>query len=286
MRRVVSVLAFLSLFVAAPLFGQIADGDALYAKRAEGAQGAIAKAGTIDAAIAAYQRATKGSDDLEARWKLMRALRFKGAHVARDQEAKKGVFSDAKKVGTDAMVILSRQLAARGVKGMDKASEKQVADAARVIPNATQVIYWDTVNWGEWAIAYGKMAAVKEGAADRIKRQSTIVMLIDPKFEGGGGARVLGRLHNQTPRVPFITGWASGSEAVKFLKQSLAQEPSNKLTKIFLAEALSDANKGARPEAAKLLREILSSPNDPAHAVEDVDAQNDAKAMLAAWGMK
>jgi len=286
MKRTLSAFALMSLFIAVPAYGQVADGDALYAKRAEGAQGAMAKAATIDTAIAAYQRTAKGTEDLEARWKLMRALRFKGAHVARDQDAKKAVFSEAKKVGAEAMKIVARQLAARGMKSMEKASERQLADAARGVPNATQVIYWDTVNWGEWALVYGKMAAVKEGAADRIKRGSTVVTMIDPKFEGGGGARILGRLHNQTPRVPFVTGWASGSEAVKYLKVSLAQEPSNKLTKVFLAEALSDANKATRPEAARFLREILSTPNDPAHAVEDVKAQNDARAMLAAWGMK
>ena len=32
-------------------------------------------------------------------------------------------------------------------------------------------------------------------------------------------SRVLGRLHDQTPRIPFITGWASSKEAVRFLER-------------------------------------------------------------------
>ena len=52
------------------------------------------------------------------------------------------------------------------------------------------------MNWGEWALAYGKMAAVRQGAADRIRSEATIAMLINPKMDGGGPQRVLGRLHD------------------------------------------------------------------------------------------
>ena len=97
---------------------------------------------------------------------------------------------------------------------------------------------WDAVNWGEWAVAYGKMAAARQGAADRIRREATIAELIDPKLEGGTPSRVLGRLHDQTPRIPFITGWASQREAVKFLEESYKVDPTNKITLVFLAEAL------------------------------------------------
>jgi len=45
------------------------------------------------------------------------------------------------------------------------------------------------VNWGEWALVYGKLSAVKEGAADRIKRESTIAMLADPKMEAASRPR-------------------------------------------------------------------------------------------------
>src|SRR5258706_1469198 len=114
---------------------------------------------------------------------------------------------------------------------------------------AGEVFFWDSVNWGEWALAYGKMAAVREGAADRIRREATIAMLIDPKIDGGGPQRVLGRLHDQTPRVPFITGWASSREAVRFLKESVAIDPTNKITRVFLADAMVSNDSNGRPAA-------------------------------------
>ncbi|HVT02107.1 MAG TPA: hypothetical protein VHL58_01890 [Thermoanaerobaculia bacterium] len=281
-RIMVSILVCLA---ALSLQAQVSDGDGHWAMRAEGHQGARGMAIQIDAAMNAYRNAVKQDpNDLEARWKLLRAMRFKGSYVVSGTDAKKPVFAEAKKLGEESMVIVNRLLAAKGVKSVDKASEKQVADVARAIPNAGEVIYWDAVADGEWAIIFGKMAAVRAGMADRIKRESTIVMMIDPKIENGGGARVLGRLHNQTPHVPFITGWASDLMAVKYLKQSLAQDPTNKLTKVFLAEAMKASNSDTKPQAVQMLKEVINSPNDPNYLVEQLTATEDAKALLKQWG--
>src|SRR5258708_2981566 len=213
MRRALVALAGLCLTTS--LFAQIPDGDQHWATRAEGHQGGHAKTAQIDAAIAAYRSAVaKDANDLEARWKLLRAIRFKGAYVASSNDEKKVIYGQAKTDGDAALAVLSAKLRAKGITSIEKAAEKQVADAARGIPGAAEVFHWDAVNWGEWALVYGKMAAVREGAADRIKRESTIAMMIDPKLDGGGPQRVLGRLHDQTPHVPFITGWASTKKPV------------------------------------------------------------------------
>lgn len=287
-RHSAASLGFVVLcLIAVSSFGQVAEGDRLWLTRADGHQGAKARPTNIDAAIAAYQRAiSQNPNDLEAHWKLIRAIRFKGQHVASGKEEKKRVYSQATKAGESALTVLDRVLAAKGLKSVTKASEKQIADAARAVPHAGSVLYWDAVAWGEWALVYGKMAAVREGVADRIKRQSTIVMMMDAKIEQGGGARVLGRLHNQTPRVPFITGWASDKEAVKFLNQSLAQDPENKVTRVFLAEAMYANDKDMKPQAIDMLRHVINTPNDPDYVVEHAGAQEDARELLKLWGVK
>lgn len=266
-----------------PAAAQISDGDQHWNARAEGHVGGRAKAAQIDAAIAAYQKAlTQDPNNLEARWKLLRAIRFKGAYVASTNDEKKNVYGGAKTAGEAAIAIVSRALAAKGVKS--DASEKQTADAARTIPGAGEVFFWDSVNWGEWALAYGKMAAVRQGAADRIRREATIAMLIDPKMDGGGPQRVLGRLHDQTPHVPFITGWASSKEAVRFLNESNKLDPSNKITRVFLAEAMVSNDSKNGPAAIRILREVISTPNNPNYEVESVKAQEDARELLRKWG--
>jgi hypothetical protein len=283
MRRILAVLALLSLATAAS--AQIAEGDQHWAARAEGHQGGHAKAAHIDAAITAYRAAiAKGANDLEARWKLLRAIRFKGAYVASTTDQKKPIYAQAKKDGEAALALLDAKLRAKGVSSVIKATEKQIADAARSIPGAGEVFQWDAVNWGEWALAYGKLAAVKEGAADRIRRESTIAMMIDPKLDGGGPARVLGRLHDQTPHVPFLTGWASSREAVKYLNESLKSDPTNKITRVFLAEAMVNNNSDTKPQAIQMLKETIASPNDPLYEVEQAQAQDDARALLRKWG--
>ncbi|HEV7764993.1 MAG TPA: hypothetical protein VGQ76_08335 [Thermoanaerobaculia bacterium] len=276
-------IATVLLAAAVPLFAQTAEGDRQYAARATGASGARAAAGPIDAAIAAYQHAiAQNANDVDAHAKLLRAYRFKGAYVAQTIDEKKKVYSDAKTAGQRALVVVGKLLTAHGVK--PDAAEKTVADAARAIPGAPEVYLWDAINWGEWAVAYGKMAAARQGAADQIKRGATIAHLANSALEMGAPARVLGRLHDQTPRIPFITGWASSKEAVKFLEESLKHDPTNKITLVFLAEALVSNDSKTKPRAIQMLRSAATSPIHADYAVEDAAAVNDAKALLRKWG--
>ena len=274
------LLAAVIAAIALPAAAQISEGDQHWNARAEGHVGGRAKAGQIDAAIAAYQKAVaQDANNLEARWKLLRAMRFKGAYVAQTVDEKKNVYGSAKSAGESALVVINRLVAAKGVKA--NAAEKQIAEAARTIPGAGEVFFWDSVNWGEWALAYGKMAAVRQGAADRIRREATIAMLTNPKMDGGGPQRVLGRLHDMTPHVPFLTGWASSDEAVRFLRESYKLDPANKITRVFLADALVSNNSSKyAPEAIRILQDVINSPNDPNYEVESAKAQEDAKGML------
>ena len=280
-----TLIAFALSMTASAALAQVAEGDQHYAARAEGHVGGRAKPAHIDAAIAAYQRAVAANPkDLEAHWKLLRAYRFKGAYVAASNDEKKIVYSAAKKAGEAALALLDNSLKAKGVTSVAKATEKQVADAARTIPGAAETFLWDSINWGEWALAYGKMAAAREGAADRIRREATIAMLVDPKLEGGAPQRVLGRLHDQTPRIPFLTGWASEKEAVRFLNESLKVDPSNKITKVFLAEAMVSNDSNTKPQAMQMLKECLTAPNPPEYEVEQAAATEEARALLKKWG--
>jgi hypothetical protein len=281
-----AIAVMLSLSLSLSLSAQLTEADLQWERRGDSAQGGHARPERIDAAIAGYRRAiAEQPNSLEPRWKLMRALRFKGAYVAMTPEDKKAIYSDAKKVGDDALSLLGRLLAPKGLSSLSKASEKQVADAARTIPGTAELFMWDAANWGEWALAYGKLAAAREGAADRIRRSATIALLIDPRVEGGGPARVLGRLHDQTPRIPFITGWASSSEAVRFLRDAVKIDASSKISRVFLAEAMVNHSSGAKQQAVQILREVVNSPNNAAFTVEESAAQADARALLKKWGL-
>lgn len=275
---------FAVLFASAAV-AQLADGDQHWNARAEGSQNGRARPDQINGAIAAYQRAmASDANDLEARWKLLRTLRFKGAYVAANNDEKRHIYSQAKQAGEEALKVLNKRLAAKGISSVSKATEKQIADVAKTIPGAPEIFLWDAINWGEWALAYGKLAAAREGAADRIRREATIANLADPKLEGGSPSRVLGRLHDQTPRIPFITGWASSREAVKFLNESLKVDPTNKITIVFLAEAMVSNNSDNKPQAVQMLKNAVAAPIDTNYVVEQTAALNDARNLLRKWG--
>lgn len=277
----------LATVVAFSAVAQVPAGDAHWENRAANNDGARANSVEIDAAIAAYQEAIrKDGTSLEARWKLVRALRFKAAYVARTEDDKREILSVARNVSGAAVSEIEKKVRSKGVRSLENASDEQIAKAAGTIPEAAAVFYWDSVAWGEWGVVYGKLAAVRQGAAERIRKSSTVSMLIDPNFDGGGGARVLGRLHNQTPRVPFLTGWASDKLAVRYLRESLSRDPSNKLTKVFLAEAMVANDRSSKPQAVELLREVINSPNAIDMLVENLAAQEDAIVLLEDWGVK
>jgi len=53
---------------------------------------------------------------------------------------------------------------------------------------------------------------------------------------------------------------------------------------VFLAEAMVDNNSDTGPQAIQMLREVISTPNDPQYEVEQAAAQADARALLRKWG--
>lgn len=269
-----------ALLTVLPAVAQTDAGDAAWARRAAGSRGAVAAPGPIEEAISAYRREVAAKPrEMEARWKLLRALRFKGAYVVQSAAEKKVVYSEARKLGDDSIAVLESRTSLRSGE-LSRGRLEAVAAAVKSVPGAAELLHWDAVAWGEWALVYGKMAALREGAADRIRRSATLTMMIDPRVERGGGARVLGRLHDQTPRVPFVTGWASGSEAVRLLRTALSADPSDRLTKVFLAEALLSSG-GSREEARKLLAEATAGAPSGEFAVEEHDAIAKGRAALA-----
>ena len=124
MRKVIAISVIL-IGLAAAASAQVADGDQHWALRAEGHQSGHAKAAHVDAAIAAYQRAVaQNPNDLEARWKLLRTIRFKGAYVASSSDEKKKSTPPRRKRAKTRSRSSIALLSAKGMKSISKATEK------------------------------------------------------------------------------------------------------------------------------------------------------------------
>ena len=287
MRRLPVLLLFLSSLLSTRLSAQqdpvtlIAAGDAAWARRAEGHQGDRAQTGPVNEAVAAYERAVKEQPDrLEAYWKLLRALHYKGDFATPSKEGKQQAFARGKEVAEAALDRLARRTAGSREK-LDAMTPAQAAIAVSGVPEARPLFLWAAVHWGLWGDVFGRMAAARQGVGDKVRRDSEILIALDERYEEAGGHRILGRLHTLAPKVPFVTGWVDRDKAISELRKAVALGPGNWDNHLFLAEALLEYQPAKAAEARDILRRLTARQPTPELAVEQERTRVNAKALLA-----
>ncbi len=261
----------------------ITEADTHYARRQDGRVGALANPREIAQAVAAYDRAAEAPDNAEARWKLARALYFQAAYTGQDADSQQAIYDKARRTGEEAVRILERRARNRGATAFEGRSPADVAAAVVSDRDALPTFFWTSVAWGQWALVSGKIKAVKTGAAEKIRDDASIVIALDPEFEEGGGYRILGRLHHQAPKIPFLTFWVSQDKAIENLRRAVAVNERNFVNRHFLAEALADGGPAERAEAVRIEESLAADAPSPGHLVEDLSIQEEAKRNLAKW---
>lgn len=263
----------------------LADADRLWALRGEGSVGGHAQAAAIDPVIAACRAVlAREPGSVAAHGCLMRALYFKGEYVVDDVTAKREIFDEGRKAAEEALGILRHDASKASGRDFSKATPVELAPLLKDRPDAVEAFLWAAADWGKWSLAFGKMAAVRQGAAAKIRDYAQAVILLDPAYDGGGGYRILGRLHHQTPSVPFLTGWASRTEALKNLRLAVAAGPRNFVGRQFLAEAIWDYEPDKRAEARALMRALVDDTPVPDSLVECRRSQEEGAVKLNEWG--
>jgi tetratricopeptide (TPR) repeat protein len=255
----------------------LAEGDAHYERRAEGARGGTADPREADLALQSYRRALAASpDDLVALARLLRALNFRGAHCGADLATRKKLFDEGRLLGLAAVARLEKTVAGRSA-----------ADRIAVLRDtrgAAGAYYWTAACLGQWALTRGTFASARSGVGGRIRDLAETVIALDPGLEEGGGYRILGRLHDQAPHIPLITGWVSKTKAVEYLRKSYALGPANPVTWFFLGEALLDGEASQADEGRRFLRRCIDTPPRSDYVVESASYAEQARARLAAAG--
>jgi hypothetical protein len=192
----------------------------------------------------------------DLQWRLSRALFFLGEYALDDPAEHKAALTEAR-----------------------DAAERAVALAGND-GDLVQAHLWASYAWGQWALLEGKLAAVRQGAAAKIRDHAEAVVRLDPRIDGDAGDRVLGRLHHQSPSVPFLTGWISKTKALEHLERSVRLGPASLVNRGYLGEALWEIDRKRRPEAKALLEGVVAATPDPEHLVEERHAQAAARAFL------
>jgi tetratricopeptide (TPR) repeat protein len=254
----------------------VALGDAHYGRRAEGAVGARAHPGEVDQAIASYRSALAADPASNlARARLIRAVFFRTSFCSDPNDVRRRLLREARDVADEGLRRLDVDL--DGVKGAAR------LDALRRVDHAVDLHFWAAVAWGQWGLAHGKLAAVRQGVARRVRDLGQIVVELDPAYEQGGGYRILGRLHDQCPRIPFVTGWISHDRSLQYLRQALALDPASTVDQVFLAEAILAHDRARRAEAIRLLETCARAVPRPGLLVEDAFYVGRARQLLARW---
>ncbi len=199
-------------------------GDTAFAHRAEGRQRLQASPAGIHQAVEAYRQVlVQDPKNVEAYWKLLRSLIFEGHYATTDRKRKQALFAEGKKVAENALRVLDEDIQKQLAQPAEKLSFEQKAQVLKGIRGAPETYYYTGTMWAEWSRAYGVIAAIRQGAAAKIRDFETLSSLIDEKVRYGGGYRALGRLHHKCPRIPLVTGW------VWMLEQVIADPPDEDL---------------------------------------------------------
>jgi tetratricopeptide (TPR) repeat protein len=254
----------------------VALGDAHYGRRAEGAVGALAQPGEVDQAIDSYRSALTadpGSNLVRAR--LIRAIFFRTSFCIAPNDVRRRLLREARDVADEGLRRLDVDLG--GLKGGAR------LEALRRVDHAVALHFWAAVAWGQWGLAHGKIAAVRQGVARRVRDLGQTVVDLDPAYEQGGGYRILGRLHDQCPRIPFLTGWVSHGRSLQYLRQALAVDPGSTVDQVFLAEAILAHDRARRAEAMRLLEACARAVPRPGLQVEDAFYIERARKLLASF---
>lgn len=262
---------------------EVARGDSAWARRAEGEREGRPLPGPIREAVRSYESAlTSRAESLEARWKLLRALHFAGDFASKDPGEKRRIFGRAKDVSNQGLALLADQVGSGlRLEEMDPEQIGSRLDAAGIPPSdVARLYFWSAINWGAWSRDAGLLSAVRQGVANRIHRYTSITIALEPEYDEGGAFRLLGRLHAELPRVPFVSGWVDRTESIPLLERAYAMAPDNPGNRLLLALTLLDLAPERRSEALDLLKQVEGLTPRTSMRIEDLAMRVEARDRL------
>jgi tetratricopeptide (TPR) repeat protein len=260
-------------------------GDSAWASRAEGEREGRPRSGPILDALSLYETALAASPgSLEARWKLLRALHFAGEFTAKEAQERRGIFDRARVVSEEGLDLLADRIGF-GVRleEMEPEAIRVRLEAKDIVPSdVARLYFWSAISWGAWSQDVGLLEAVRRGVANRLYRYTEITIALEPDYDEGGALRLLGRLHAELPRVPFVSGWVDRDQALPLIERAYTLAPANPGNRLLLALTLLDLAPERRAEARGLLDQVGQLTPRPSMRIEDLAMRREARDRLSA----
>lgn len=278
---VVSTMALKSEPAEAGSTDDLARGDLAWTQRAQGHQASRAAAEPIQRAINAYRKVLLAEpENLEARWKLLRAFHFKGEFVL-ERSARLDLFREGREIAKTGILQIEQTYGFE--KSLFRMKPHELANAVNKDVVVGEFFFWGSASWGLWGQYSGRLISALTGVVNKIRLFSETMVLMDDSIENGGAHRLLGRFNAMVPRIPIFTFWVDRDLAISELRLSLEVAPNSLLSQVYLAEALLKFRPEKKSEALALLRHIVKSKPDPEMLVEETQVIEDARILLTKW---
>lgn len=147
---------------------------------------------------------------------------------------------------------------------------KEAREALRLEPGRADARYWLGCLLLQTADAEQSYSRLKEALAEFREAQR-----LDPKFDEGGPARMLGRIYQETPGWPLL---GSRAEAIRWYTKSLEAAPETSQTHLWLGQTC--ARDGQVQRARAELEKVTAASARPGHEKALAESKQEAEAVL------
>lgn len=124
---------------------------------------------------------------------------------------------------------------------------KQLGETlSETYPKTVPILYGTAAHIGRWTTYAGILSSARAGVAGQLRRLAQRIIRLDPNFDGGSGYRLLARVHNRTPYIPFVLSWPSEERARELMQKALAIAPNHPGNNFVYGEILHDQGNTSR----------------------------------------
>lgn len=250
----ISLVTIISVIVYNPVHAQnpFEEGKEWYQQRAAEADSFRANPKYINNAIQSFEEALQKEIQLEQTAEyLLKSYYFKGMYVGLDKEEQKDVYDKGKNLGE---------------RMMDR------------FPKSVPIKFWYSANSGRWSDVNGFWAAATDGIAKKLRNVCRDIIKLDPKYQGGGGYRILAQVHFYSPNIPLVMGWPSDDKALELVEKAVEIAPEHPTNLLLYAQILLEFDRSG--EAQDYLNKILQQEPRSSNLVEDRYVQYRAKKLM------
>lgn len=280
----VAIIALLGIACLGAYSDDVARGDLAWARRAVGEQDGNPVTGPILESVSSYERAlTARPASLEAHWKLLRALYFAGYFATQEKQKRLDLFDRGREVAENGILLLADQVSdGKRLEEFDPDTLRSRLEPTDILhSDVARLYFWSAINWGAWSRDVGLLRAVYQGVANRLYQYTLITITLEPDYFEGGAYRLLGRLHAELPRVPFVSGWVDREKSIPLVEHAYATAPAEPGNRLLLALTLLDLAPERRLEGFALLKQVDELKPRASMRIEDLAVRKEARKRLA-----